>query len=476
MDALEIVDNSLHIEDTASDDSAYHAADSAALLPRLSIFGLGYVGAVSVACFGDLGHRVVGVDIDAAKVDRINAGISPMVELDVPKLLRRGVAMGRVSATIDVRNALHETDISFICVGTPSATDGSCDLRYLQSACENIGAALATKEGYHVLVFRSTIPPGTTRNLLLPIIAKASGKEPGVDFGVAFHPEFLRESTAVADFFAPPKTVVGGIDARSIKAVADLYKDIDEDVLETSLEAAEMVKYVDNTWHALKVSFANEIGKICKVNDIDSHDVMEIFIQDTKLNLSPYYLKPGYAFGGSCLPKDVREIGHLARMAAVTTPLLDSILPSNHAQIQHAMDLITRLVPRRVSFLGLTFKAGTDDLRESPMLPLLTALAEQGVAVQVFDPHLDLKGSVRHHLAHARHSKNDGPDLATMLPEVLNQDLDAVMAHGDVVIVGHRTQDFQAAIAARREGQHVIDLVRLFDQPEDSDTYHGICW
>jgi len=304
----------------------------------------------------------------------------------------------------------------------------------------------------------------------------AWGKGAGEESGVAFHPECLGESTAIAGFLAAPKTVVGGIGDRSARAVADLYRGVDEKVIETTVEAAEMVKYVDNTWHALKVSFANEIGKVCKASDVDSHTVMDIFVQDTKLNISSYYMKPGYAFGGSCLPKDVRGIGCLAKKLGVKAPVLNSIIPSNTAQILHAVEMVEKIGAKRIGFLGLSFKAGTDDLRESPMLPLLTSLADGEREIRVYDSNIDMKSSVRHHLAHSKHEKTGEVDLAELLPEVMDDDLDRVVENSDLLIVAHRTPEFQAVVAERREGQHVVDLIRLFDAPERSDTYHGLCW
>lgn len=301
--------------------------------PTLSILGLGYVGAVSSACFSDLGFPVIGVDPDMEKVSCINRGASPIVEKDLSELLFSGREQNKLKATNDTVAAVLNSDVTLISVGTPSDADGGCDLKYLRQACQQLGEALSMKSDYHLVVVRSTIPPSTTRNELVPIIEQYSGKLAGKDFGVCFNPEFLRESTAVEDFFHPPITVLGAIDKRSLEYSTKLYQDVNAEVIGTSLEAAEFVKYVDNTWHALKVTFGNEVGRLCKAANVDSHDVMNIFLKDTKLNISPYYLKPGFAYGGSCLPKDARGINHLAKMLNVDLPVMSKIEESNRKSV-----------------------------------------------------------------------------------------------------------------------------------------------
>jgi len=430
---------------------------------RLAIFGLGYVGAVSTACFASCGHRVIGVDPDEAKVDVINSGKSPIVEAGLEDLLSEGVREGSISATQDIDKAVLGSDLSMVCVGTPSAADGSCDLKYLRKVSRQIGAVLARKSGYHVVVFRSTVPPGSTRKVMLPIIEMASGKRCGEHFGLCFNPEFLRESTAIADFYDPPKTVVGAFDEKSGKTLARLYAGIDDKVIFTTIEAAETVKYVDNTWHALKVSFANEIGKICQASGVDSHAVMDIFVQDTKLNISPCYMKPGFAFGGSCLPKDVRGLNHLARSLGVETPVLDSIIASNQAQIDHAVSLVERTGGHSICFLGVTFKADTDDLRESPVLPVISALMEKGHDITIFDPNLDLKASVRHHVMHSRHAKDATSRLMSRLPGLVRASVSEACDGADTIVVAHGNPLFRDAVTARQDAQNVVDLVRLFE-------------
>ncbi len=433
---------------------------------RLSIFGLGYVGAVSAACFTHSGHIVTGVDPDPSKVEKIGSGRSPIVEPGLAAMLKAGVKDYRLYATDDVEAAIFATDVSLVCVGTPSAADGSCDLKYLRQVSEQIGRALREKDDYHLVVFRSTVPPGTTRKIMLPIIEKASGKTCGEGFGLCFLPEFLRESTAIADFYDPPKTVVGAFDKKSGEGLAKLYGGIDDHVIQTTIEAAEMVKYVDNTWHALKVSFANEVGKVCRASDIDSHQVMDIFVKDTKLNISSYYMKPGFAFGGSCLPKDVRGINHLAHDLGVETPILNSIISSNEAQIAHAVSLITEAGGKSIGFLGLTFKAGTDDLRESPMLAVIAALLGRGCKVKIFDPNLDIDSSVRHHIQHSSHAKDAAGQLMKTLPELMRDTPEDACDKVDTIVVSHPDPAFRNAITRRGRDQHVVDLARVFDREE----------
>ena len=448
---------------------------AAAADASISIIGLGYVGAVSAACFTDLWRRVVGVDVDRSKIETIGDGRSPIVEPELDALLSEAVALSMLDATNDIEGAVEQTDISFVCVGTPSAQDGSCDLTWLKAAMRQIGAGMARKTGRHVVAVRSTIPPRTTRDVLIPILEESSGRVAGVDFGVVFHPEFLREGTAVEDFRTPPKTVIGADHDWAAQSVANLYRGVDDRPIVTSLEAAEMVKYVDNTWHAVKVCFANEIGKICQSVGVDSHEVMDVFVQDTKLNISSYYMRPGFAFGGSCLPKDVRGMNKLARKGAVDTPLLNSVIPSNEAQILHALDLIAATGAKRIGFLGVAFKADTDDMRESPILRVLEALLNQGVELIAYDPNISLDTGLRHHAMHAKCAAG-AVDIAQALPAIMTRDLDDLLDRSETLVVSHRTPAFRAAVENRRADQHCVDLVRLFDAPDYAETYRGVCW
>ncbi len=439
----------------------------------ISIVGLGYVGAVSTACLSSLGHPVIGVDIDRAKVESIAAGEAPIHEADLGRLLAEGVEAGLISATDDLAQAVRETDVTFVSVGTPTAADGGCDYRYIEAAARAIGEGLTGKDGFHVVAMRCSIPPGTTMGVMTPIIEQVSGKVAGRDFGVCFNPEFLREGVAVADFHAPPKTVIGATDPRTGRIMEKIYAPVDTNPIVTSIETAEMVKYVDNVWHATKVCFANEVGRLCKSQGVDSHDVMDVFCQDTKLNLSPYYLKPGFAYGGSCLPKEVRAVAHIGAEAGVSLPLIDSLQTSNRAQIDEALGLVAKTGAKRIGVLGLAFKRGTDDLRESPILEVIAALAERGVEVVVHDEAITRDTPLDGQLGYVRHGSPGLQKLATSLPAMLRDDLDEVM-EADALIVTHASPAYRTACAAT--DRPVIDVVRLFDEIPATDAYQGIGW
>lgn len=442
----------------------------------ISVFGLGYVGAVSAACLADTNHRVIGVDPDVRKTAMLARGQAVMVEPGLDDLLGRGVDADLIGVSADAEFAVFNSSVSFVCVGTPSREDGSCDTGYVESVARSIGKALASKKEFHVIAFRSTIPPGTCRQILAPIIEKESGGVLGEDFGIAFHPEFLRECTAIEDFYNPPKTVVGASDDKTARIVADIYAGVDENVLFTTIEAAEMVKYVDNTWHATKVCFANEVGRLAKACGVDSHEVMDVFVKDTKLNISPYYMKPGFAFGGSCLPKDVRGMGKLARAMSVDVPLIDALHSSNDSQIMHALSLVMRGKPRRVALLGLTFKKGTDDLRESPMLTLLEMMLAEGLDVSVFDDNLDLDTAMAHHLAHSKSGSSDADSLAVQMPRLVAPSVEQAVADADTVIVAHNEPAFARAIDQRKGEVRVVDLARVWPSAPAWPGYEGICW
>src|SRR5688572_15232923 len=352
---------------------------------HVSVFGLGYVGSVSAASFAADGHTVVGVDVNSDKVASLNEGRSPIVEKGLDELIRDNTANGRLRATTSTAEAIEATDLSLICVGTPSRKNGSLDLTYLERVCEQIGEALATKDSYHVVVVRSTVLPGTTHEVVIPALERTSGKKYGDGFGVSVNPEFLREGTALKDFRKPPLTLVGHNHAADASGTIALYQAIDAPLVSTNIRVAEMIKYTSNAWHALKVCFANEIGTLCKRLDIDSHDVMDVFCRDEKLNLSPYYLKPRFAFGGSCLPKDVRALQYRAKEVDVDLPVISSILPSNRLQIQHAFDQVMDTGRQRTGLLGFSFKAGTDDLRESPIVILAEGLPGKGRSLCIYD-------------------------------------------------------------------------------------------
>ncbi len=443
--------------------------------PAVSVVGLGYVGAVSTACLASLGHRVVGVDIDLEKCEQIAQGVSPIHEKDLGKLLSEGVENDLITATDDLTWAVRDTDVTFVSVGTPTAADGGCDYRYIEAAARSIGVGIAQKSDFHVVVMRCSIPPGTTLGVMAPIIEKISGKAMGADFGVAFNPEFLREGVAVADFYAPPKTVVGATDDRTARIVARMFDPVDENVITTSIETAEMVKYVDNVWHAAKVCFANEVGRLCKPLGVDSHDVMDIFVQDTKLNLSPYYLKPGFAYGGSCLPKEVRAVAHIGDKIGVDIPMIQALGQSNAAHIARAAEMVLETGAQKVAVLGAAFKPGTDDLRESPILEVIATLSDAGVAVSVHDTAITQDTNIEGQLAYVRHGSPGLQRLASDLRGMLSEDLAQTVQEADTIILCHPHQSYQDALS-HVAGKTVIDLVRLTSDVQDTTHVNGIGW
>ena len=435
---------------------------------HISIFGMGYVGAVCAACWAKEGHSVLGVDINPQKVELINQGQSPIVESGLGEMINEAVQQGWLQASTDAETAVSNTAISLICVGTPSQLNGNLDLRFLLNVCEQIGKVLKNKQSFHVVVVRSTVLPGTVRSILIPTLEQYSGKTAGRDFGIAVNPEFLREGSAIQDFYHPPKTVIGADDSRSSEIVETLYQNTDAPLIKLDVDSAEMVKYADNSWHAAKVVFANEIGNLCKALGIDSHKVMEAFCLDTKLNLSPYYLRPGFAFGGSCLPKDVRALCYRAKTLDQYTPLLDSLLVSNQAQIERVFAMIRTQSSRKIGLLGLSFKPGTDDLRESPMVELTERLLGKGYDIRIYDQNVSLAKIAG---ANKDYLLNRIPHISRLLANTL----DEVVNHSDVVVLGNRSDEFTALIDNLRPDQVIIDLVRVTERVSQGN-YQGICW
>lgn len=461
------------------DAAAEHARPAFGIVegrPSISVVGLGYVGAVSVACLSHLGFRMVGVDVNGEKVASIREGRSPIVEERLGELLAEGVRGGRIDATQNIVAAVLETDVTFLSVGTPTSADGGCDFTYVRAASRAIGQALAMKDGYHVVVLRCSVPPGTTLDVVVPEVETASGKSLGKDFGVCFNPEFLREGVAVADFFAPPKTVVGASDKRAEATVSGIYGAVDDRVIFTSIEAAEMVKYVDNVWHATKVAFGNEVGRMCKRLGIDSHDVMNIFVKDLKLNLSPYYLKPGFAFGGSCLPKEVRAVSHIAREIGVSVPLIDSLMETNREHVAEAVRLLAPFAGKRFGFLGVTFKPGTDDMRESPTLDVMAELLARGEMIQAFDPNLDFGPLLQGQIDYVRHAVPRQAKLMDELEALCVESAEALVEASDVIVVSHATEAFRKAVAERAPHVQILDLARLWKELPADASYQGIAW
>ncbi len=437
---------------------------------RLSVFGIGYVGCVSAACFAKAGHDVIGVDLNPTKVEIINSGKSPIVETGIEELISAMVAAGRLRATTASGEAIVNSDASLVCVGTPSNANGSLDLEHVKHVCEEIGAALKDKPGRHTVIIRSTMLPGTIESLVVPTLEESSGKQAGRDFGVCINPEFLREGSSLKDFYSPPFTLIGTDEEETSGLVRELYADIEAPLFVTSLKTAEMVKYACNSFHALKVSFANEIGNICKAVGIDSHEVMKVFSQDTKLNLSPYYLTPGFAFGGSCLPKDLRAINYKAKQLDVEAPVLSAILPSNRLQIERAVNMVLQTGKKRVGVLGFSFKAGTDDLRESPMVTLIETLIGKGLQLALYDRDVSLAKLFG---ANKQYIEREIPHIS----QLMRTSVDEVINDSDVLVIGNKAKEFCDIQTRLKKGQLVLDLVRLFDEPIGEDgSYQGICW
>jgi len=437
---------------------------------KVSVFGLGYVGSVSAASFAADGHTVVGVDVNPDKVASLNEGRSPIVEKGLDELIKTAAANGSLRATTSTDEAVQGTDLSLLCVGTPSRKNGSLDLSYLTRVCEQIGTALKSKSDYHVVVVRSTVLPGTTHEIVIPTLEKASGKKYGEGFGVTVNPEFLREGTAIQDFRHPPLTLVGHNYKSDAAPTEALYARVQAPLVNTTIRTAEMMKYASNTWHALKVCFANEIGNLCKRLEIDSHEVMDIFCRDEKLNLSSYYMKPGFAFGGSCLPKDVRALQYRAKEVDLDIPVIQSILESNRLQIQHALDQVMDSGKKRIGLLGFSFKAGTDDLRESPIVILAEALLGKGYDLRIYDKNVSIARLVG---ANKDYINEQIPHLSSLLCETIDEVLD----NSDVIVVGNGAPEFSDALKKTRSDQLIVDLVRVkANREEIPGRYQGICW
>lgn len=437
----------------------------------ISVFGLGYVGSVSAACFASMGHRVIGVDVNPAKVEMVESGRSPIIEAGMNELIAEGNRACRLHATTDSTAAVLQSDISFVCVGTPSLRNGKLDLSHIEKVAREIAAALKQKKSAHTFVLRSTVLPGTVESIVLPVLEQASGRRAGTDFTVVYNPEFMREGSAVADFLQPPYTILGAQDASHLAPLRELYQQTPGKVFETSIAVAEMVKYLSNAFHAVKVVFANEIGTLCKHLNVDAQAVTEIFTTDVRLNISPAYLSPGFAFGGSCLPKDVRALTYKAKELDLKLPMLESLLPSNSEHVERAVEAVMRTGKRKIAQLGLSFKAGTDDLRESPQVQLVKRLLGEGYEVRVWDEDVSLgrlAGSNRQYIE----------EVIPHIGSLLSADLKDVLAWGEVVIVGNKSVKKDELTRYLRGDQIVIDLVNL-DKTLRSDStsaYEGICW
>jgi GDP-mannose 6-dehydrogenase len=437
---------------------------------KISVFGLGYVGCVSAACFAARGHEVVGVDTNPLKLELLRKGEVPVLEPGLAEMVTATVADGRLTVTADGWSAVHATDLSLICVGTPSNGNGSLDVAALERVATTVGEALGEIDHRHTVVVRSTVLPGTTESRVRPLLEDASQQVAGRDFGLAVNPEFLREGSSVADFAEPPKTVVGELDEASGEPLAALYEGTPGPFFRVPIGVAELVKFVDNAFHALKIAFANEIGAVSRAFDLDSHEVMRIFRSDTKLNVSPAYLTPGFSFGGSCLPKDLRALVHAARRADLDLPLLENVLPSNERHLQRSIELITALGRRRVGMFGLSFKPETDDLRESPLVELSEYLLGKGYELKIYDPGVSLARLVG---ANREYIDSRIPHLSTLL----SSSVDEVMGHAEVCVIGAARPETIEALASSN-GRRIVDLARLPNAADlrEGANYVGIAW
>lgn len=434
---------------------------------KVNVFGLGYVGCITAACIANSGNEVTGIDIDPLKVRIINQGKSPIVEPGLNEAIKKAVDSGNLRGKSNINGP---ADVSVICVGTPSNENGSLQLKYIKRIAEQIGGYIIKYKNYHVVNIRSTIIPGTIENVIIPVIETRSGKKAGKDFGICMNPEFMREGVSLHDYYNPPFTLIGQLDTRSGKVVEKLFKGVNSSVIHTNIKVAEMIKYSCNTFHALKVSFANEIGNICKGLDIDSHRVMEIFCKDAKLNLSSYYLKPGFAYGGSCLPKDLRAIIYKAKEMDLEVPLLRAISRTNDKQIEVAYDLIRKTGKKNVGILGLSFKQNTDDLRESPMVALVEKLIGKGYNLSIYDKEVSIAkifGSNKNYIERVI------PHISTLMKKSINK----VIENSNVVVIGNKSTEFESIPRRLFKSKHVIDLVRLYPEPKERNgNYDGICW
>lgn len=437
---------------------------------RIGVFGLGYVGSVSAACLANQGHHVIGVDSMQSKIDLINNGEAPIVEPNLKELIANARANGTLKATLDIADAMMNTDISLICVGTPSKKTNGLDLQYIEHICKDIGLILKEKEDHHILVFRSTLFPGTMEKVVIPILEKYSDKKSGKDFSIGVNPEFMKEGSAIYDYHNPPINVLGTTHQCVFEVINEINTQSTQmPTLVMDLKEAEMLKYVNNIWHALKVGFANEIGNVCKSLEIDSHHIMDIFCKDTKLNISPYYLKPGFAFGGSCLPKDLRAFLYESKNMNLSLPIISSVLPSNQLQIDRAFDLVVSHRNKRVGILGFGFKANTDDLRESPVVELIERLIGKGYELTLFDKNVlqsRLCGANRDYIL------NHIPHIS----QLMVNSVDELLARSQTIIIGNNAEEFVEVLDCIREDQVVIDLVRICNPLIKSKQYEGICW
>ncbi len=436
---------------------------------KISIFGLGYVGSVSLGCLAQLGHKVIGIDVNPIKVNFVNDGKSPIVENEVPGIISEQRGKGAISATLNILEAIQNTDITFICVGTPSTVQGHLNLEGIFRVAQDIGAGIKNKQGFHVIAIRSTVMPGTNEKVT-EIIEKTSNKKRSMDFAVISNPEFLREGTAVHDYFNPPYTLIGSSDKRAIEIMSEVYKKIEAPLIIANIRTAEMIKYVNNSFHALKIAFANEIGTICKSIEIDSHELMDIFCRDTKLNIAPNYLKPGFAYGGSCLPKDLKALCTIAHDHYLKCPVLENIHTSNEVYKETVLDRILDYGKHKIGFLGLSFKAGTDDLRSSPIVDILEKLLGKGFDIRIYDKNVHFSQLVG---ANREYILNRIPFISRFITEIASD----VVENSDIIVIVNKDGEFKEILDRLKEDTVILDLVNLdFKGKKDMKNYSGVAW
>jgi len=434
----------------------------------ISIFGLGYVGCVSVGCLAKNGHRVIGVDVSETKVNQINSGLATIVEKDIDVIIKEEQLKGNISATTDFLDAIMHTEISIIAVGTPSSTNGHLNLEYIFNVAEHFGNALQKKDKFHIVAIRSTVFPGTIEKFS-KIVEEISGKKRDKDFAVVSNPEFLREGTAVHDYYHPPLTLIGSANEHAANKIASLYKSLPAEIIVTTIEVAEIMKYVNNTFHALKISFANEVGNICSAMKIDSHKVMEIFCRDKQLNISPYYFKPGFAYGGSCLPKDLKGLQTLAHDLYIKTPVIESIDKTNELQISRAIDIIQKIGKKQIAFLGLSFKAGTDDLRNSPAVTIVETLLGKGYEIQIYDKNV--------HLSNLTGTNKDYIDFhIPHLSKLISSDLQNLVGNAEVIVINNYEKEYVDILTDLKSSVTIVDMVCLPETIRQHKNYYGINW
>jgi GDP-mannose 6-dehydrogenase len=467
LDALRV--SKQYTRDVWLDDSSSTDVAPAIAQRSISIFGLGYVGAVSLACLARDGHEVYGVDIDATKLALVREGRSPIIEEGMQELMRAVVNGGGVTVTDSLREAILATDVSFICVGTPPRPNGNQDLSALLRLAEEIGKVLPEKATRHLIVIRSTVKPGTIDELIKPLLEASSGLTAGADFSICFQPEFLREGTSISDYDNPPFTIVGADDDYAMEELRSIFGHLQCEMVQTSIRTAEMLKYACNALHAVKVTFANEIGRLCQSTDVDPHEVMKLVCMDRQLNISPAYLRPGFAFGGSCLPKDLKALLYLAKTNDVEVPMLANVMSSNRTHVDHAIAQVLASGKRSIGVIGLSFKAGTDDLRESPLVAMVEHFIGKGLHVCIYDPAVNIARLVG---ANRRFIEESIPHIASLM----TTDVDALVDKSELLVVAMKSPEVLAAVGRTRPDQHVLDLAQLPDRRAGEAQYRGVCW